>query len=286
MPRPWSRPTHSPIAGRRPRPRGRRRSWNRPARPGITRVPERPVDVAFEVAGDDGALADAIRAVRPGGRVVLVGIPSGDRTTFAAGVARRKGISMLLCRRMQPADLPRATALVAAGSIDLTRLISDRFPIHEASQAFAALVARRGLKVVVTPDAALCLGRGRDGGRGLLHRCRLRDRVCARAPRRRRRRTPARDRSPCLPQRRHRRTTSGARRGRRPAAGLGAPGPRRLPGRATRHDPRACSRTRGWIRHPSSGSASTSRPARCCRPPPTARRSVRWTDSGATHTPG
>ena len=116
-------------------------------------VSELPVDVAFEVAGDDGALADAIRTVRPGGRVVLVGIPSGDRTTFAAGLARRKGISMLLCRRMQPADLPRATALAATGSIDLTRLITERFPIHDASQAFAALVARRGLKVVVMPGA-------------------------------------------------------------------------------------------------------------------------------------
>ncbi len=116
-------------------------------------VADVPVDVAFEVAGDDGALADAIVAVRPGGRVVLVGIPSGDRTTFAAGLARRKGISMLLCRRMQPADLPRAIALVAAGSIDLTHLISERFPINGASQAFAALVARRGLKVVVTPGA-------------------------------------------------------------------------------------------------------------------------------------
>jgi L-iditol 2-dehydrogenase len=112
-----------------------------------------PVDVAFEVAGDDGALADAIAAVRPGGRVVLVGIPSGDTTTFAAGLARRKGISMLLCRRMQPADLPRAIALAAAGSIDLTRLISERFPLNGASQAFAALAARRGLKVVVTPGA-------------------------------------------------------------------------------------------------------------------------------------
>ena len=39
-----------------------------------------PVDVAFEVAGDDDAIADAIGAVRPGGRVVLVGIPDDDRT--------------------------------------------------------------------------------------------------------------------------------------------------------------------------------------------------------------
>ncbi len=68
---------------------------------------ERPaVDVAFEVAGEDGALADAIAATRPGGRVVLVGIPAGDRTAFKASVARRKGLTLLICRRMRPEHLP------------------------------------------------------------------------------------------------------------------------------------------------------------------------------------
>jgi L-iditol 2-dehydrogenase len=55
----------------------------------------RPVDVAFETGGDD-ALADAIAAVRPGGRVVLVGIPDGDRTTFPAAGARRKELTLQL----------------------------------------------------------------------------------------------------------------------------------------------------------------------------------------------
>ena len=116
-------------------------------------APERPVDVAFEVAGDDGAVADAIRTVRPGGRLVLVGIPAGDRTSFAAGPARRKGLTMLLCRRMQPADLSRAVSLVAAGSLEVTTLISDRFRLEESQQAMAALATRRGLKIVVRPDA-------------------------------------------------------------------------------------------------------------------------------------
>ena len=60
---------------------------------------ETAVDVAFEAAGTDAALSDAIAAVRPGGRVVLVGIPGGDRTSFAAGLARRKELSLVLSRR-------------------------------------------------------------------------------------------------------------------------------------------------------------------------------------------
>ncbi|HEX7496773.1 MAG TPA: alcohol dehydrogenase catalytic domain-containing protein [Candidatus Limnocylindrales bacterium] len=112
-----------------------------------------PVDVAFEVSGSDAALSDAISAVRPGGRVVLVGIPSGDRTSFEAAVARRKELPLLECRRMAASDLPRAIELAAAGSVDLTSLITDRFPLARASDAFAALADRRGLKVIVKPAA-------------------------------------------------------------------------------------------------------------------------------------
>ena len=112
-----------------------------------------PVDVAFEVSGSDAALSDAISAVRPGGRVVLVGIPAGDRTSFEAAVARRKELLLLECRRMAASDLPRAIELVAAGSIDLGSLITDRFPLARASEAFAALADRRGLKVIVKPAA-------------------------------------------------------------------------------------------------------------------------------------
>src|SRR5579859_4618346 len=61
--------------------------------------PGREVDVAFECAGVAGALDDALAAARPGGRVVLVGIPDDDRTVFTASVARRKGLTLLLSRR-------------------------------------------------------------------------------------------------------------------------------------------------------------------------------------------
>jgi L-iditol 2-dehydrogenase len=110
-----------------------------------------PVDVAFEVAGDDDAIADAIAAVRPGGRVVLVGIPDRDRTSFPAGIARRKELSLQLCRRMAPTDLPRAIGLVEAGRVDLGALITHRYRLDEVAAAFDTLASRRGLKVVVNP---------------------------------------------------------------------------------------------------------------------------------------
>ena len=109
------------------------------------------VDVAFEVAGEDAAVAAAIELVRPGGRVVLVGIPDGDRTSFPAAATRRKGLTILIARRMKASDLPRAIRLVDAGRIDLHGLVSERRPLLEWQEAFDSLLERRGLKVVVEP---------------------------------------------------------------------------------------------------------------------------------------
>lgn len=114
-------------------------------------VPSSRVDVAIECAGEDAAVDAAIEIVRPGGRVVLVGIPSSERTSFAASVARRKGLTLVLCRRMRPDDLGRAIELVAAGRIDVAPLITHRYPLAEVGEAFRALEDRRGLKVVVEP---------------------------------------------------------------------------------------------------------------------------------------
>jgi L-iditol 2-dehydrogenase len=115
--------------------------------------PEGPVvDVAFEAAGEDAAVAAAVRDVRPGGRVVLVGIPYEDRTSFPASVARRKGLALLLCRRMTSADLPRAIRLAASGRVELAALVSERHPLDAFPAAFEALVERRALKIVVEPN--------------------------------------------------------------------------------------------------------------------------------------
>jgi L-iditol 2-dehydrogenase len=110
------------------------------------------LDVAFDVAGDDDAVATAIDLLRPGGVLVLVGIPTGDRTAFTASVARRKGLSIVLCRRMRGRHLERAITLAGRGDVELASLVSERFPLARGAEAFAALKERRGLKVVVEPQ--------------------------------------------------------------------------------------------------------------------------------------
>ena len=109
------------------------------------------VDVAYEAAGDDAALDDAIAVVRAGGRVVLLGIPDRDRSSFHAAAARRKELALVLCRRMRADDLPRAIQAAASGRLELSSLVSARYPLDQGARAFRDLVDRHGLKVVVEP---------------------------------------------------------------------------------------------------------------------------------------
>lgn len=109
---------------------------------------ERGVDVAFEAAGENSAVEAAIAAARSGGRVILVGIPVDDRTCFAAGIARRKGLTLMLSRRMKH-TYPRAIQLVEKGFVDVRSLVTHRFPLEGYQKAFAAARQREGLKVVI-----------------------------------------------------------------------------------------------------------------------------------------
>jgi L-iditol 2-dehydrogenase len=109
-----------------------------------------PVDVSFDASGTDEAVDAALRVARPGARIVLAGIPAGDETTFSASIARRKGLTLVVVRRMKEV-YPRAIRLVASGAVDIGSLVTHRFPLERAGEAFATAVAREGLKVVVEP---------------------------------------------------------------------------------------------------------------------------------------
>jgi L-iditol 2-dehydrogenase len=109
---------------------------------------ERGVDVAFEAAGAQEAVDTAFAAVVPGGKVVLAGIPDTDKTSFSASLARRKGVTIKLVRRMKH-TYPRAIELVKKGLVDVLSVVTHRFPLEQASEAFRVAERREGLKILI-----------------------------------------------------------------------------------------------------------------------------------------
>ena len=116
---------------------------------GLDWTPGHAVDVAFEVAGEDQAVETAFAAVKPGGTVMLAGIPVDDRTSFQASVARRKGLTIKMVRRMK-FTYPRAIQLVESGKVDVRSLVTGRFPLEQSQQAFTHAQRREGLKTIIT----------------------------------------------------------------------------------------------------------------------------------------
>ncbi len=108
------------------------------------------MDVAFEVAGQNEAVETALAAVKPGGLVILTGIPAEDRTSFTASLARRKGLTFKMVRRMK-FTYPRAIQLVESGKVDVRSLVSASFPLEQSQKAFSSASRREGLKILIRP---------------------------------------------------------------------------------------------------------------------------------------
>ena len=100
----------------------------------------RGVDVAIEAAWSDHSVTQAASAAKLGGRLVLVGIPGDDRLAMPHSTARRKGLTVRLCRRMKHV-YPRAIRLTSSGRVDLDTLVTHRFPLDRAVEAFRMNVA-------------------------------------------------------------------------------------------------------------------------------------------------
>ena len=96
----------------------------------------RGVDVAFEAAWADESVAFSAEMARLGGRLVLVGIPSNDVMNMKHSSARRKGLTIMMSRRMKH-TYPRAFTIAETGMLNLEGLISHHFPLQDTPAAFA-----------------------------------------------------------------------------------------------------------------------------------------------------
>ena len=108
------------------------------------------VDVALEIAGENSAVETAIETTKPGGTAVLCGIPAVNETKFRASSARRKGLTIKFVRRMKH-TYPRAIKMVQAGQVDVRSVVTHRFPLTQAEDAFSLAAKREGLKIIINP---------------------------------------------------------------------------------------------------------------------------------------
>ncbi len=111
----------------------------------------RLVDAAIEIAGEADAVAAGVDLVKPGGVVVVAGIPIGNEIPVPVSVARRKGLDMRFARRMNRVH-DEAIALAGSGRVDPAMVVSHRFPLAEAATAFSVAARREGHKVVIHCD--------------------------------------------------------------------------------------------------------------------------------------
>jgi L-iditol 2-dehydrogenase len=131
---------------------------NDPVRQIVRETRGRGVDVVIEAAWGDRSVGQAAEMARLGGRVVLVGIPGDDRLALKHSTARRKGLTLVLSRRMKHI-YPRALRLAEGGLVDLKGLVSHRFPLRRAVAAFRLNAAYRDQVVKVMVESAAPRGR-------------------------------------------------------------------------------------------------------------------------------
>jgi L-iditol 2-dehydrogenase len=110
----------------------------------------RGVDVAIEAGWADKSVNQAAGMARMGGRLVIVGISGDDQMNIKHSTARRKGLTIRLCRRMKH-TYERAIAMYARGAVDLKSLVTHRYPLEKTPEAFAMNAAYKEnvLKVII-----------------------------------------------------------------------------------------------------------------------------------------
>ena len=107
------------------------------------------VDLVIETAGTAPAVEQATNLCRPGGRVVLTGLPHEPSSLNFFRVVRRE--LRILGSMIYQDEFPEAIRLLATGAVRTERLLSGTFPLARIQDAFEAHRSPDSIKVAVLP---------------------------------------------------------------------------------------------------------------------------------------
>ncbi len=107
------------------------------------------VDLVIETAGTAPAVEYAVELCRPGGRVVLTGLPHEPTTLNFFWVVRRE--LRIIGSMIYQDEFREAIRLLAARTVRVEGLLSHRFPLDRIEEAFEAYRLPESIKVAVIP---------------------------------------------------------------------------------------------------------------------------------------
>jgi L-iditol 2-dehydrogenase len=100
------------------------------------------LDAVFECCGQQTALDQAVKLCKPMGRLVIVGIPETDHSSFMVHDARRKGLTFVNVRRQNECIDP-VIDRIREGGIKPDFMITHRFRLDQVARAFELLEDHR-----------------------------------------------------------------------------------------------------------------------------------------------
>src|SRR6056297_2981180 len=93
------------------------------------------LDLVFECCGQQEAIDQAIDLLKPGGKLMIIGIPGFDRWSFSVDKMRRKEICVQNVRRQNERVTP-TLEMMASGRVDVKPMVTHRFPFDRTKEAF------------------------------------------------------------------------------------------------------------------------------------------------------
>lgn len=100
------------------------------------------LDVVFECSGDVPAIGQGIRLLKPGGALVIVGIPGQDMISLPIHELRRKEITIINVRR-QVHCTSKALYLLASRRIAMDSMATHQFSLDDTQAAFDLVAGYR-----------------------------------------------------------------------------------------------------------------------------------------------
>jgi L-iditol 2-dehydrogenase len=108
----------------------------------IAQQQPRGLDLVFECSGDPACIDEGQRLLRPGGTLVLVGIPPVEQVGFDPHVMRRKELCFQNVRR-QIGCVGPVIRMIGRRQIDPAPLLTHRFPLTRIREAFELVAGYR-----------------------------------------------------------------------------------------------------------------------------------------------